>query len=137
MSDRQSHRPSSFTADIQLPFRFSVIHGADPTKKSSQQKGLTKSVNLIGLVFETTKMEVDGYHLSFTESTYGRNSLEITLDLGKRFGNVELIGQVDWYERRPTPMGYTFVIGVTFIDIPADALSLLRDFLQQNRSLRT
>jgi hypothetical protein len=137
MSDRQSQRPSSFTADIQLPFRFSVIHGTDPTRKSSQQKGLTKSINLIGLVFETSKMEIDGYHLSFTESTYGRNSLEITLDLGKRSGNVELIGQVDWYERRPTPMGYTFVIGVSFIDIQADALALLREFLQQNRALRT
>ncbi len=137
MSDRQSHRPSSFTADIQVPFRFSVIHGADPTKKSSQQKALTKSINLTGMVFETTKMEIDAYHLSFTESTYGRNSLDIKMDLGKRFGNVELIGQVDWYERRPTPVGYTFVIGVSFIDVQADALAMLRDFLQQNRALRT
>jgi hypothetical protein len=89
----------------------------------------------MGLVFESQEMEKEGLHLSFTDSTYGRNSLEITLDLGKKFRNLELVGQVEWYERRSTAMGHAFIIGVGFIDVAPDVLSVLREYLQQTRGL--
>lgn len=126
-------RTPLLTADLQIPFKYTIIHGTDPSKKSAQQKGITKSLNLQGLIFEAPSMEAEGYHLSFTETTYGRNSLEITLDLGKRFGVIEVIGQVEWYERRTTVMGTSFIVGVNFIDVQADALAVLREFLQQSR----
>ncbi len=135
MSDKNL-RASTFTADIQIPFKFTIIHGADPDKKSKPQKAVTKSINLTGLVFESQKMDISGFHLSFTESTYGRNSLELVIDFGKRFGNMEVVGQVDWYERKNTLLGHAFTVGVTFIDVQADALALLRQFLKQNRTLR-
>jgi hypothetical protein len=122
-------------AEIQIPFKFIVVHGADPTRRSSQQRAVTKSINLQGLIFETPEMEVDSYHLSFTESTYGRNSLEISLDLGKRFGTIELVAQVDWYERRSTHLGHCFSVGVSFIDVPTDIMGILREYLIIQRSL--
>jgi len=137
MSDRPPQRAYAImTAEVQLPFKFSVIHGGDPSLRSSRQKGTTRSLNLMGLVFEAQSMEADGFHLSFTESAYGRNSLEITLDLGKKFGEVELLGQVEWYERRATAIGFNFVVGVSFIDVQADELTALRDFLHQINALK-
>lgn len=135
MADRQNTRPLATTWDIQIPFKYIVIHGTDPSRRSSQQKAVTKSLNLQGLIFESPKMEVEGFHLSFTETTYGRNSLEISLDLGKRFGTIEVMGQVEWYERRTSYGGHAFIVGIGFIDVQADALAVLRDFLQQNRAL--
>jgi len=76
-------------------------------------------------------MDQSGFHLSFTESSYGRNSLEIILDLGKKFGEIEVLGQVDWYEKRSTPVGDCFIVGVGFVDVQADEISALREFLQQ------
>jgi len=118
-------------AEIQVPFTFTIVHGTDPSRRSNLYKAKTRSLNLTGMVFEATEMERDGFHLSFTDTTYGRNSLEITMDLGKKFQKVEVIGQVEWYERRSTAVGHSFIIGVAFIDLPADSLQILRDYIQQ------
>jgi hypothetical protein len=125
------HEGAVTTAEIQIPFTFTIIHGIDPSRRSNEYKAKTRSLNLMGLVFEAPEMERDGFHLSFTDTTYGRNSLEIVLDLGKRFQSVEVIGQVEWYERRSTTAGHAFIVGVGFIDVPADALQILREYLQQ------
>jgi hypothetical protein len=119
------------TAQVQVPFTFSVIDAHDPSFRSSEQRAVTKSLNLGGLVFETGKMDVEGFHLSFADATHGRNSLEIILKMGKKSDIVEVLGQVEWYERRSGPEGFSFVVGVSFVDIQADALAMLRDFLQQ------
>jgi len=124
------------TVEVQLPFTYTVIHGGDPSLRSSLQKAKTRSLNLVGLVFESPSMEVGGFHLSFTESAYGRNSLEITLDLGKKLGSVELLGQVEWYERRATLIGHSFMVGIAFIDVQADELTALREYLVQMHALR-
>jgi hypothetical protein len=135
MSEKTGTRMPATMAEIQLPFKFTVVHGADPSRRSSEQKAVTRSINLQGLIFETPNMEADSYHLSFTESTYGRNSLEISLDLGKRFGTIELAAQVDWYERRATALGHCFSVGVSFLDVPTDVMAILREYLQIQRSL--
>lgn len=135
MTDKTSTRLPATMAEIQIQFKFTVIHGADPGRRSSVQKGVTRSINLMGLIFETSHMEVDGFHLSFTESTYGRNSLEISLDLGKKYGTLDLVAQVDWYERRPTALGYAFSVGVSFMDVPTDIMATLREYLQVQRQL--
>jgi len=136
MSDHGRQRPPAvLAAEVQVPFKYTIIHGGSPSRRSAEQKARTRSLNLVGLVFETTEMEKDELHLSFTDSSYGRNSLEITLDLGKKFKTVELVGQVEWYERRSTAVGHAFIVGVGFIDVAADVLSLLRDYLQQARGL--
>lgn len=132
MSDRSSQNvTAAMTAEVQVPFTYTIVHGGDPSRKSAPQKARTRSLNLVGLVFETNVMTAHGFHLSFTESYFGRNSLEITLDLGKKIGQVELFGQVEWYERRSTAAGHCFIVGVSFVDVPADAQSILRDFLKQ------
>ena len=137
MSDLPSSRVYAImTAEVNIPFKFTVIHGGDPSLRSARQKATTRSINLTGLVFECQSMEADGFHLSFTESAYGRNSLEISLDLGKKFGEIELLGQVEWYERRAKAIGYNFVVGVSFIDVQADELTALRDFIQQAQALK-
>jgi hypothetical protein len=133
MSDKPIPRTPLLMADLQVPFKYTVIHGADPGRKSAQQRAVTKSLNLQGLIFESPTVEIAGFHISFTETTYGRNSLEISMDLGRRYGAIEAIGQVEWYERRSTVFGTTFIIGVTFIDVQADAMALLREFLQHSR----
>jgi hypothetical protein len=130
-------RAGAIMAEIQIPFKYVIVHGTDPSKKSNQQKAVTKSINLMGLVFETDKMEIEGFHLSFTEVTYGRNSLVIFLDLGKRFGPIEIVGQVDWYEKRVTHLGSSFIVGIGFIDVQADATNVLREFLIQNRGFQS
>ena len=136
MSKKVSTQPSAtLTADVRVPFRYIVVHGGDPSLRSAEQNGTTRSLNLVGLTFETTQMEVDGFHLSFTESTYGRNALEITLDLGKKLGEIEILGQVDYYERRATAVGHAFIVGVSFVDIQADELAALREFLHQFHGL--
>lgn len=121
-------------AEVQVPFRYTVIHGADPSQRSSVQKSLAKTLTLAGLTFESPDMVVGGFHLSFCDSTFGRNSLEIVLDLGKKFDAVEVLGEVDFYERRSGPTGSSFLVGVVFTDIPADSLAVLRDFLRQSQS---
>jgi hypothetical protein len=127
---------STFTAEIQIWFQYRVVHGTDPSKKSSLQKAVTKSLSLQGLAFDSPRVDIDGFHLSFTEASYGRNSLEIKLDLGKRFGEVEVVGQVEWYERRMTAAGPGFSVGVGFTNMTADATAILREYLQAGRSAR-
>ncbi|MFH1115865.1 MAG: hypothetical protein V1792_18295 [Pseudomonadota bacterium] len=132
MSDKQSPQPSAImTAEVRVPFRYRIVHGSDHSLKSAEQRGTTRSLNLVGLSFDTSSMDQDGFHLSFTETTFGRNSLEITLDLGKKLGEIEVLGQVDYYERRSTIEGHSFIVGVGFIDVQADELALLREFLHQ------
>jgi hypothetical protein len=126
---------SPVAAEVQVPFKYTVIHGEDPSRRSPQYKAVTRSLNLNGLIFETQKMESDGFHLSFTSGTFARNFVEIALDLGKRFSNVEVLGQVEFYERRSTIVGHAFLVGVNFVDVSAEALGALRDFLQQTQAL--
>jgi hypothetical protein len=125
-------KPAIMTADINVPFKYVVIHGLDPSKKSKEQKASTKALNMVGLIFSVDSMEKDGFHLSFTENSYSRNILEISLDLGAKSKNLELLGQVDWYERRITSEGDNFMVGVSFLDPPADALEVLKDFLRSS-----
>jgi hypothetical protein len=133
MTDQiRKKKPAIMTADITVPFRYSIIHGLDPGKKSPEQKAVTKALNMVGLIFGVDKMEKDGFHLSFTENSYSRNILEISLDLGAKSRNLELLGQVDWYERRLTSEGNNFMVGVSFVDPPADALEILKEFLRSS-----
>jgi hypothetical protein len=131
--DNQVHSP--IAAEVQVPFKYTVIHGEDPSRRSPQYKAVTRSLNLNGLIFETQKMEADGFHLSFTSGTFARNFVEIALDLGKRFSSVEVLGQVEFYERRSTIIGHAFLVGVSFVDLSVEALAALRDFLQQTQAL--
>lgn len=124
--------PTLMTAEIQVPFRYRIVHGHDPSRKSTEQKAVTRSLNLAGLVFESKDVVKDGFHLSFTESSFGRNSLEISLDLGKKFRVIEVMGEVECYELRTSAAGETFIVGITFVDIEADDLALLREFLSQS-----
>jgi hypothetical protein len=126
---------ATIAAEVQVPFKYTVLHGEDTSRRSPQYKAVTRSLNLTGLIFETQKMEADGFHLSFTGGTFGRNFLEIALDLGKRFRTVEVLGQVEWYERRSTIIGHAFLVGVSFMDVQVEALAALRDFLQQAQAL--
>lgn len=136
MSDKQEQRSYiGATADVRVPFRYTIVHGGDPSLRSREQRATTASLNLMGLSFETDSMDQDGFHLSFTESTFGRNSLEITMDLGKKLGEIEILGQVEWYERQATITGHNFIVGVSFVDVQADELAALRKYLRQAQSL--
>ncbi|MDQ7784314.1 MAG: hypothetical protein RDU20_15620 [Desulfomonilaceae bacterium] len=136
MSEKVSpHLSATMTAEVRVPFRYKIVHGTDPSLKSAEQRATTRSVNLVGLTFETVSMNLDGFHLSFTESSFGRNSLEISLDLGKKLGEIEVLGQVDYYERRSTTEGHCFIVAVGFIDVQADELAVLREFLNQVHGL--
>jgi hypothetical protein len=126
----QIRPPANVTADIQLPFSFTVMLGEDPSRRSQPQKAVTRSLSLMGLVFQWPSMEAGGFHLSFTPGSFSQNLLEVTLDLGKKFPPIEVLGQVDWYEKRSTARGHSFLIGVSFIDLQPDALVVLRQFLQ-------
>ncbi len=126
----QIRPPANVTADIRVPFGFRVMHGDDPSRRSEPQKSVTRSLSLMGLVFESPSMEVGGFHLSFSPLSFAQNLLEITLDLGKKFQPIEVLGQVDWYEKRSTVQGHTFLVGVNFVDLQPDALLILRQFLQ-------
>jgi hypothetical protein len=126
----QTRPPANVTADIQVKFSFRVVHGDDPSRRSEPQKSVTRSLSLMGLVFESPSMEVGGFHLSFTPMSFAQNLLEITLDLGKKFKAIEALGQVDWYEKRSSIHGHTFLVGVNFVDLQPDALVILRQFLQ-------
>ncbi|MGB6067101.1 MAG: hypothetical protein WBG50_20020 [Desulfomonilaceae bacterium] len=126
---------STIAAETEVRFKYTVIHGENPTRRSPQYKAVTRSLSLSGLIFEAQKMEADGFHLSFSGGTFARNFLEIVLDLGRRFSAVEVLGQVEWYERRPTVAGHAFSVGVGFVDIQVEALTVLRDFLQQTQAL--
>jgi hypothetical protein len=137
MSDKPEQRTLiAAMADVKVPFTFVVVHGINPTVRSSACHATTRSLHLTGLSFETESIHYDALHLSFTESAYGRNSLEIKLDLGKKLGEIEVLGQVEWYERRVTAMGHTFIVGVSFIDLQADEVATLREFLYQVQSQR-
>jgi hypothetical protein len=126
----QTRPPANVTADIQVSFSFRVVHGDDPSRRSEPHKTVTRSLSLMSLVFESPSMEVGGFHLSFTPMSFAQNLLEITLDLGKKFKPIEVLGQVDWYEKRSTIQGHTFLVGVNFVDLQPDALVILRQFLQ-------
>ncbi|MEW6347935.1 MAG: hypothetical protein AB1646_02640 [Thermodesulfobacteriota bacterium] len=130
MTTRPTGRgPAVLTAEIQIPFEFRVIDGRDPSRCSSTHKAFTKSINLSGLVFRSPKMTVDSLHLSFADAAYGRNVLEIVLSLGGRFERVQLLGQVEWYEKHSTAHEDSFMVGIGFVDMQADAGATLRDFL--------
>lgn len=118
-----------------VPFKFRVVHGTDPSRKSSEQKAVTKSLSMTALVFEIAGVEVDGMHISFTEETFGRNFLEIRLDLGKKWPAVTLLGQVEWYEARHSRLAHVFAVGVSFVDIQPDATVVLRDYLRALQSM--
>jgi hypothetical protein len=132
--DRRRVAPPTAAADVQVPFKFRIIHGQDPSRKSGEQKAVTRALTLGGLVFESKEMVRDGLHLSFTESSFGRNTMEITLDLGKKFRAIEILGEVDCYElRSSSAAGETFLVGISFTDIQADDLAVLREFLGETR----
>ena len=119
------------TTNAQTPFTFRIVHGADPTRKSEEHKAFTRTLSLGGLIFETPVVELDGLHLSFTEASFGRNFLEIHLDLGRKLESIQLSGQVEWYESRPGVRGNVFIVGVSFVEIQPDALALLRQYIRR------
>lgn len=122
--------------EIQVPFRFSVIDGEDPSRRSQELTAKTRQLSLNGLVFDATQMDVgDGFHLSFADSGRGRNFLEIVIHLGRQFSDIEVLGQVEWYEKRTTARDQSFIVRVDFVDVSADALAMLREFLHQYHRL--
>jgi hypothetical protein len=134
MTDKVSSRPAgSVSVDVPISFTYVIVHGDDPSLRAPLQKAKTKTLHLMGLTFETPRLEVGPLHISFTTSKLGRNLLEITLDLGKKFPAIEAIGQVDWYEKRSSVRGESFMVNVSFIDLQADAVVVLRQFLQTVR----
>lgn len=118
------------TTNAQTPFKFRIVHGADPTRKSEEHKAFTRTLSLAGLIFETPVVELDGLHLSFTEASFGRNFMEINLDLGRKLEPIQVIGQVEWYESRPGIRENMFIVGVTFLEIQPDAMALLRQYIK-------
>jgi hypothetical protein len=130
MADKTRQHPAALATDIHVPFTYRIVHGRDMSRKSTVQHAKTRSMNLMGLTFDTPIIDPDSFHLSFTEGSYGRNSLEIILDLGKKIGYVEVLGQVEWYESRSSPQGHYFIVGVGFIDVQADAMASMREFLR-------
>ena len=42
---------------------------------------------------------------------------------------------VEWYEKRTTAREQTFIVRVDFVDVSADALAMLREFLHQYHRL--
>jgi hypothetical protein len=114
-------------ADVRIPFKFIVIHGDDPSRRSDQHSAVTRSLSLTGLIFDTPRMVVDGFHLSFTEYSFARNSLELILDLGKAFGTVDALAQVEWYERQTADV---FSVGVEFGEMHTDARNAIRRFIE-------
>ena len=81
----QIRPPANVTADIQVPFSFTVMLGEDPSRRSQPQKTVTRSLSLMGLVFESPSMEAGGFHSVIHADELRQNLLEITLDLGKKF----------------------------------------------------
>jgi|GEM_PF-1300886 len=114
-------------ADVRVPFKFTVIHGDDPARRSDQHSAITRSLSLTGLILDTPKMVWDGFHLSFTEYSFARNSLELVLDLGKHFGTVDCLAQVEWYERQTADV---FSVGVEFSEMHADARNVIKRFIE-------
>ncbi|MBI5569723.1 MAG: hypothetical protein HY914_07245 [Desulfomonile tiedjei] len=129
------HIRAATVVEAAVPFRFKVVHGVDPSRKSSEQKAMTKSVSMTGLVFEIGGVEVDGMHISFTEESFGRNFLEIHLEVGRKFEAIRVMGQVEWYEARLSRMAHVFVVGVIFVDIQPDAIVILREYLRSLQGL--
>jgi hypothetical protein len=121
----------SASRDVRVDFSFVIVDGEDPSKRSAPQKGVTRTLGLTGMVFEPETMEMDGFHLSFAASGFGRNSLDITLELGKKYGSIEIFGEVEWYEKRVTQSREVFIVGVGFADIQADSMTVFRDYLRQ------
>ncbi len=131
MNERTSSRGAAATTiDTHTPFRFRIVHGADPTRKSEEHKAVTRTLSLGGLIFETPVVERDGLHISFTEASFGRNFLEINLDLGRKLPPIQVVGQVEWYESRPGLRENVFIVGVSFVEMQADAVALLRQYIR-------
>ncbi len=118
------------TAEVHIPFEYKIVDGTDPSRCSSTQKAFTKSINLSGMVFRTSQMLVDSLHLSFADGAYGRNMLEVVISLGGKFEKVQFLAQVEWYEKQTTATEDTFIVGLGFVDVQADAAATLRDFLK-------
>jgi hypothetical protein len=137
MTDLTGGRISAVASvDTPVSFSFRVVHGADSSRKSEERRAVTKSLSLAGLVFEVPTVDVDGLHISFTEESFGRNFLEMVLEPGRKMPPIELLAQVDWYESRVTPRGHVFIVGVSFVDIQADAVALLRSLIRRIASVR-
>jgi hypothetical protein len=120
------------TTNAQTPFKFRIVHGADPTRKSGEHKAFTRTLSLGGLIFESPVVELDGLHISFTEASFGRNFLEIILDLGRKIEPIQVVGQVEWYESRPGIRENVFIVGVSFLDMQPDSLALLRQYIKMS-----
>jgi hypothetical protein len=132
MVDKVDNLMHSTFAAVQLPFSNGYSRRGSISAISAIQSN-TRSLHLSSLILRR-KDEADGFRV-FTGGTFGRNFLEIALDLGKRSNPVEVLGQVEWYERRATVIGHAFSVGVSFVDVAVEALSALRNYLQQTQSL--
>jgi hypothetical protein len=135
-SDGKDRMRALLGHDIQVPFSYSVIDGEDPSRRSREITAKTRQLSLNGLIFDTEEMDVgDGFHLSFADSGRGRNFMEIIIQLGRQFSDIEVLGQVEWYEKRTTAREQSFIVRVDFVDVSADALAMLREFLHQYHRL--
>lgn len=117
---------------IRVPFKFTIVHADDPDLTSGPHKAMTRDLTTSGLIFHARSMVMGGLHLSFTEASFSRNLMEISLELARRAKPIELLGQVEWYERRA---GEDFIVGVSFLDLSGETFEILREFVYRSRHL--
>jgi hypothetical protein len=110
-----------------LPVKFRIVREGNETRMSEPVEGTLRDVSETGVALETTSIVVDGLHISYDHVPANKNRvyLQWSFPGGK---SIKAVGETVWYERIAAGESL-FVVGLRFMEITAQDLSALKEFL--------
>ncbi|MGE0268473.1 MAG: PilZ domain-containing protein [Candidatus Omnitrophota bacterium] len=124
MSDVTSEKRKYFRVAQKIPVDFSVMDEQDILLPGvGSQKGHTVNVSKGGVCLETHTLSEST--IKYLNQQHILLVLKFHLPLSQR--PVNAIAQISWYEKKETPSGVRYVLGLKYRSVKADdALTLLR-----------
>lgn len=113
-----------------VPVQFRIVREGKSSQISESVIATMRDLSIEGLAMDTSRIEVNGIHVSYDEHPSLKNRLYLHWKL-PRGKSIKAVGETVWYERRPTEKP-SFVVGLRFVEISREDRKALAQFLEDS-----
>jgi hypothetical protein len=125
---KMRERRSQDRTQTKMPVRFRIVGEGKEMRISESVTGTLQNLSMAGLAMNTSRIEVDGLHISYDVHPASKNRVYLQWNLpGGR--SMKAVGETVWYERTTTEKGL-FAVGLRFVDISREDKKALAHFLK-------
>lgn len=133
LAEHMSERRRTSRQPVRVPVRFRIVKEGIETQISEVAEAMLRDLSLEGLAIETSRLMVDGLHISYNEHPSQKNRIFLKWELPSG-RPVRAVGQTVWFERVSTSETL-FVVGLRFEEISEEDRRALQAFLKADHAI--